>query len=207
MRPKHTDERRNDRVYQESQEQRRLERDVRYAKQKAAMLEAAGDKEVFVKEALKIKEKQAKYNAFCKETGRTKRLDRTQVFEYNRSVSSKATAAAKGYEFIIGRSVGAKAKNYDIIDPQTGEFFHFAEGTRIQNISVFAGKGTKHSLHEGVAEGLSEQLGGKSENWQHAKGNGIIDYYGEERLAEVHWFQEETVGKVKFKVKRWIDED
>lgn len=93
MRPKHTDERRNDRVYQESQEQRRLERDVRYAKQKAAMLEAAGDKEVFVKEALKIKEKQAKYNAFCKETGRTKRLDRTQVFEYNKSVSSKAVAA------------------------------------------------------------------------------------------------------------------
>ena len=37
--------------------------------------------------------------------------------------------------------------------------------------------------------------------------NGVIDFDGEERKAEVHWFQEETVGKVKFKVKRWIDED
>lgn len=107
MRPKHTDERRNDRVYQESQEQRRLERDVRYAKQKAAMLEAAGDKEGFEKEALKIKEKQAKYNAFCKETGRTKRLDRTQVYEYNKSVSSKATALAKEAE----KAKVAKAEN------------------------------------------------------------------------------------------------
>ena len=85
----------NDKQYELSQEQRRLEREVRYAKQKAAMLEAAGDKEGFTEESLKIKQKQAAYNAFCKQTGRTKRLDRTQVFEYNRSVSSKATAAAK----------------------------------------------------------------------------------------------------------------
>lgn len=88
----------NDRIYALSQEQRRLEREVRYAKQKAAMMEAAGDKEGFEQEALKVKNARAKYNAFCKETGRTKRLDRTQVYEYNRSVSSKATAAAKRAE-------------------------------------------------------------------------------------------------------------
>ena len=85
----------NDRIYQEAQEQRRLEREIRYAKQKAAMLEAAGDTEGFEKEALKIKDKQAKYNAFCKATGRTRRLDRTQVFEYNKSISNKANAAVK----------------------------------------------------------------------------------------------------------------
>ncbi len=89
------DKEENDRVYQESQEQRRLEREVRYAKQKAAMLDAAGDKEGFAKEAARVKQKQADYNAFCKKTGRTKRLDRTQVFEYNKSVSGKATAAVK----------------------------------------------------------------------------------------------------------------
>lgn len=88
----------NDRIYAESQEQRRLEREIRYAKQKAVMLDKAGDKEGFEQEALKIKNAQAKYNAFCKETGRTKRLDRTQVFEYNKSVSSKATAAVKRAE-------------------------------------------------------------------------------------------------------------
>ena len=89
------DKEENDKVYAESQEQRRLEREIRYSKQKAAMMEAAGDKEGFEKEAVKIREKQADYNAFCKKTGRTKRLDRTQVFDYNKSVSAKAVAAAK----------------------------------------------------------------------------------------------------------------
>ena len=88
------DKEENDRIYAESQEQRRLEREIRYAKQKAVMLDKAGDKKGFEQEALKIKNAQAKYNTFCKETGRTKRLDRTQVYEYNRSVSSKTTAAS-----------------------------------------------------------------------------------------------------------------
>lgn len=92
------DKEENDKVYAESQEQRRLEREIRYSKQKAAMMEAAGDKEGFEKEVVKIREKQADYNAFCKKTGRTKRLDRTQVFDYNKSVSGKATAAVKRTE-------------------------------------------------------------------------------------------------------------
>lgn len=120
---------------------------------------------------------------------------------------SESNDTIKLSDINIHKSVGAKARNYDVVDMGTGEIFHFAEGTRIQDAEVFAGKGTKKPLHDGVAEGLSEQIGGKPENWQHCKGNGILDYYGEERPAEVHWFQEETVGKVKFKVKRWNDED
>lgn len=98
------------------------------------------------------------------------------------------------------------ANNYDIIDTVTGTYFHLAEDTKISNPTVFAGKGTSHKLKEDVAIGLSEQLGGKPENWQHCKGDGIVDYYGEERKAEIHWFQEETVGKHKFKIKKWLEE-
>lgn len=107
----------------------------------------------------------------------------------------------------IFRTLSARAKNYDVLDPQTGEYFKFVEGTRIQNSQVFAGKGCKKPLNDEVAKGLSEQIGGTPEKWQHAKGNGVIDYFGEERKAEVHWFQEETVGKHKFKVKRWLDDE
>ena len=107
---------------------------------------------------------------------------------------------------LIHKSVGAKSRNYDVKDFDTGDTFHFAEGTKIQNSEVFAGKGTKNPLHDGVVEGLSEQYGGNPENWKHCKGYGILDYYGEYRKAEVHWFQEESVGKVKFKVKEWKDE-
>lgn len=92
------DKEENDKAYAESQEQRRLEREIRYAKQKASMMDAAGDKEGFTKEAAKIKQKQADYNAFCKRTGRTKRLDRTQVFDYNKDVGRRATVAVKKAE-------------------------------------------------------------------------------------------------------------
>lgn len=99
------DKEQNDRVYQESQQQRALEREIRYAKQKAAMFQAAGDTEGFEKEALRIKQKQAAYNAFCKQTGRTKRLDRTQVFDYNKGVSSRAVAATTNFTSSDGLSV------------------------------------------------------------------------------------------------------
>ena len=107
----------------------------------------------------------------------------------------------------IYRSVGAKAQNYKVKNTETGEFYNFVEGTKIQNAEVFAGYKSKKSLREEVAQGLAERYGGSPEKWQHSKGIGIIDDNGEERRAEVHWFQEESVGKVGFKVKWWLDED
>lgn len=109
-------------------------------------------------------------------------------------------------DVLIYRSVGAKSKNYDIFDPSSGEYFRFSEGTRITNSEVFAGKGALRKLHEETALGLSEQIGGTPSKWQHCKGKGVVDYHGEERQAEVHWFQEETVGKHKFKIKKWLDD-
>ena len=46
-------------------------------------------------------------------------------------------------DIVINKSVGAKALNYYVRDLATGEDYHFVEGTKIQNIEVFAGKGTK----------------------------------------------------------------
>lgn len=105
----------------------------------------------------------------------------------------------------IYRSVGAKSLNYEVLDPSTGEYFHFSEGTRIRNSKVFAGKGGVKKLNPEVALGLSEQIGGNPNDWQHCKGIGTIDCYGEDVDAEVHWFQESTVGKHKFKVKKWLE--
>lgn len=83
--------------YAQSQQQRYLEREVRYAKTEALAYDAAGDKEGFVLASQKVKQTQADYAAFCKQTGRTPRTDRLQVYGYNRSVSGKATAATKGF--------------------------------------------------------------------------------------------------------------
>lgn len=107
-------------------------------------------------------------------------------------------------EFTISFSLGAKAKNYQVYDPESGRYYPFAEGTRIRNPKVFAGKGGVKSLRQEVMSGLAEQFGGKPTEWQHCKGFGTLDCDGEYCDAEVHWFQEPTVGKHKFRVKKWL---
>ena len=103
--------------------------------------------------------------------------------------------------------MGAKAKNYVVVDKSTGEEYYFVEGTRTQNAQVFAGKGGVKPLHEEVAQGLAAEFGGRPEDWQHCKAKGWLDVDGEAVKAEIHWFQNGSE-KVKFKVKRWLyDED
>lgn len=75
--------------YKQSQQQRELEREIRYAKTKAAALEASGDPKGFHDASVKVKQKQNEYKQFCIQTGRTPRPDRTQVYAYNRSVAGK----------------------------------------------------------------------------------------------------------------------
>ena len=95
---------------------------------------------------------------------------------------------------------------YEIEDKRTGEKFHLVEGTRIHDKTTFAGKGTKKPLNEEVKNGLVEQLGGTASEWSHCKGRGFIDHHGEEREVEIHWFEEPTVGKHRFKIKKFLDE-
>lgn len=80
------------------------------------------------------------------------------------------------------------------------------EGSRIFDKETFAGKGSKRPLHDDVKNGLVKQIGGTSSEWSHCKGRGIIDHHGEEREVEIHWFEEPTVGKHRFKIKKFLDE-
>lgn len=107
-------------------------------------------------------------------------------------------------DFMIGRSVGARALNYNIKDPRTKRIYHFVEGTSITDVEVFAGKGVRSKLSKRVVEGLTRRYGGKMRNWQHAKGVGTIKRGNKWQTAEVHWFQEPSVGKCEFKIKRWL---
>ena len=103
----------------------------------------------------------------------------------------------------IGRSLSAKAKNYEVDDLRTGEKFYFAEGTHLQNVEVFAGKGTSTVYRN--AYKYANRHGGEPEEWQHVKATGVIDYYGENRKAEVHWSQHDVYGKHDFFVKEWLE--
>lgn len=89
--------------YRESQKQRYYEREVRQAKLEAIAQDAAGNQEAFKQAAVKVREKNAQYAQFCKDTGRTPRPDRLQVYTseqgngYNRSMSGKVTGATRGF--------------------------------------------------------------------------------------------------------------
>ena len=70
-------EKKNDKEYAESQQQRYIERQIRYAKREAATLKAAG---LDTTDAdAKVKRYQADMRAFIEETGRTRRRDREQI--------------------------------------------------------------------------------------------------------------------------------
>ena|GEM_PF-1190463 len=101
--------------------------------------------------------------------------------------------------------IGKKAKNYEVMELTTGRYYRFVEGTKITHVELFAGKDARKSLDVNVSEGLSDQIGGNSENWQHCKGEAVIDYNGKGRKADVHWFQENSVGKHKFIIKEWFE--
>ena len=107
-------------------------------------------------------------------------------------------------DIMIPKSVGAKAKNYEVMDLATGEMFHFVEGSRLQDVEVFAGKGTSSPYN--MAYKYANKIGGKVEDWQHVKGTGWIETQDGDRRVEVHWSQCEGYGKHDFFVKRWLDE-
>ena len=112
-------------------------------------------------------------------------------------------------DIVIPRSLGAKAKNYDIELPNK-EVVHLTEGTRITNIRTIAGKGMDREIDE--LEILLERWGGSPFEWQKKKGIGYVDYEGESYRAELHWYEEPTAGKHKWKVKpdadgNWFLED
>ena len=215
------DKEENDKVYAESQEQRRLEREIRYSKQKAAMMEAAGDKEGFEKEAVKIREKQADYNAFCKKTGRTKRLDRTQVFDYNKSISGKVTSINRKRDKNI---FAVKSGSYQNDISSSGlpkviklpnETLKQTANVNLPNIHAVVPKGTELSSVVAIAGAATSSpikdiqrlvskypSFGDANGWQKKSGVTITDNF----RYEIHWYENTggvPSGEVKVKgVKR-----
>ncbi len=74
-------------------------------------------------------------------------------------------------------------------------------GSEVTKIHSFAGKGTKTPVR--VEPQLIERFGGKEGQGQHTTGDVKILKNDSVETAEVHWFQEPSVGIVSARVKRW----
>lgn len=196
-------------AYQATQKQREIERTIRREKRLRDAYKAAGLTEDAQNARIRLRRLNEKYREFSAAAGLPEQRERTKVlYAAGKSVEKTAKSAIIKKEnkepIFIGKSLGAKAKNYEVIDKRTGIIYQFVEGTKIKNPTVFAGYRGIKPLNQDVIDGLVREFGGNGNKWQHAKGIAILNVDGEEIKAEVHWFQEETVGKVKFKVKEWI---
>lgn len=132
--------------------------------------------------------------------------ERIRFSKLKNTLKDKSLRIINEKDIALPISIGARWSNYEVYDPYNDDVFHFVEGTKIQNVQIFAGKGVRKGLKYEVKEGLSAEFGGDPENWQHVKGFGVLDFNGVYRNAEVHWFQCEDIGRVRFKVKNWEDE-
>ena len=104
----------------------------------------------------------------------------------------------------VGRSLGAARKAYDIADLKTGEHFDLVDGTHLEKVRVFAGKGVQTPYYK-AWKYVKKHPETKEEDWQHVKALGTVDYYGEPRRAEIHWSQCESVGIDDMFVKEWLE--
>lgn len=80
IRPPDQNKEQNDKEYAESQEQRRLERQLRYERRDLNVLKAQGASEDEIKaQKLRVKNARGELDEFCEETGRARRTSREQT--------------------------------------------------------------------------------------------------------------------------------
>lgn len=74
-------------------------------------------------------------------------------------------------------------------------------GEKIDKIYTFAGKGSNKELR--VANDLARQTNTDPKDWSHKSGFGnVVTAKGKVERAEIHWFENDKVGQIKFKVKK-----
>lgn len=212
--------------YEATQKQRQVEASLRKVKRELIAAKGRGDDEEYTVKAVRYRRLNEEYEAFSKAAGLRTQRERGNIAEFGPKEAREASKAAKAFDnrtaesqriiektvvnqpendimrlpdIQIGRSVGAKAANYDIVLPNS-EIVHLTEGTKVTEVQVIAGKGRNRKID--VVHILIERYPGTKESeWQKAKGIGYVDYRGESYKAALHWYQEPTIGRVEWKVK------
>ena len=85
----------NAKVYEESQEQRKIERAIREQKRRILAADSIGDADGKTAAQLKLKAKEAELKQFIRDTGRTQRTNRQQVMDFGHSEAMKAVWAQR----------------------------------------------------------------------------------------------------------------
>ena len=140
----------------------------------------------------------------------------TDAGEYDKINKRKTTGllidGRRRYEpdIYIPKGVGAKQKNI-LVKLPNGQRVILTPGSRITNVQTIAGVGRNRQID--IVDILTAKYPGTDVfQWQKKKGIGYVDFDGESYKAELHWYEEPTVGRVEFKFKpdadgNWFYED
>lgn len=122
----------NNRRYMQFQQQRAMERGIRAAKRECMMLQEAGDSEGLQKASLRLRNQREKYSAYCKETGLRQHNDRTQVYGYDRSRSSKTVWAERKAKSWLDNGSRSGIMNTGVISGALNPYSKEAEKHAVQ---------------------------------------------------------------------------
>lgn len=81
--------------YEATQEQRKLETNIRATKREIIGHNATGDKEAFTTASIKLQQLKKQYAEFSKVAGIRQKKERYQVLEFGKSISQKSVWASK----------------------------------------------------------------------------------------------------------------
>jgi len=189
------DETENARVYEQSQIQRKMEREIREQKRRAVAFEAAGDKEDLLTAQLKLKSKEAQLKDFLGKTDRVRLREREQVLGFGHSQASKAVWAQRkakervDYLSKIKPSLPKTSKTDDTLLQNTVDVTSkivngiVPKGATLGSVYVIAGYSTSVDIR--VAKQLSKQYGGDDWKWQKKTGTISTNSF----KYEIHWYE------------------
>ena len=140
-------------------------------------------------------------NALTKE--KAQKMSAGELKERLATKQSKEEITIKLPDIQLPHSIGAKWINESVIDLATGYEYKFVEGSKLQNVEIFCGAGTRKAYND--AYKYAEKVGGVPEEWQHAKAIAELETPEGIQKAEVHWSQHPKYGKKEFFIKKWVD--
>lgn len=179
------DETENARVYEQSQIQRKMEREIREQKRRVVAFEAAGDRESLLAAQLKLKDKEAQLKDFLGRAGRVRLREREQVLGFGRSQASRAVWAKRKAPLPKKFKTDDTVLQATLGDPRIKGIL--PRGADITNVRVIAGAGTSTVLR--AAPSLAKTYGGSALQWQKKVGTISTKNFN----YEIHW--EEYAGK------------
>ena len=107
-------------------------------------------------------------------------------------------------EFILPRDLSAMAKTFFVQTekPLRDDEWFIKKGSTVTGVKVIAAGEKIRDVNRLVNKYLLQNgEKTKAQDWYKCRGTAIITNGTEEKIAEVHWYQCENIGKIEFKEK------